>query len=116
MGSVGTRISEASEFCQALVFLFLQRGFEFTHEAVRDWEAHFALLLADQLRIKLSGRVALAAQIRELGYELEKEQLNQAFEMAKLLLGKKKVLEELDMRYIAETAIHTTTVVELGNT
>jgi len=52
---------------------------------------------------KLSGRAALAAQMRELGYELEKEQLNRAFDMAKLLLGKKKVLEEMDMRYIAET-------------
>jgi 2-isopropylmalate synthase len=60
---------------------------------------------------KLSGRAALAAQIRELGYELEKEQLNRAFEMAKLLLGKKKVLEELDMRYIAETAMGKTEVV-----
>ncbi len=64
---------------------------------------------------KLSGRAALDAQMRELGYELEKVQLNRAFDMAKLLLGKKKVLEEMDMRYIAETAIHTTTVVELGN-
>jgi 2-isopropylmalate synthase len=63
---------------------------------------------------KLSGRAALAAQMRELGYELEKEQLNRAFDMAKLLLGKKKVLEEMDMRYIAETAI-SVTVVELGN-
>ncbi|HEX6479913.1 MAG TPA: 2-isopropylmalate synthase [Ktedonobacteraceae bacterium] len=63
---------------------------------------------------KLSGRAALDAQMRELGYELEKEQLNRAFDMAKLLLGKKKVLEEMDMRYIAETSI-TTTVVELGN-
>jgi 2-isopropylmalate synthase len=52
---------------------------------------------------KLSGRAALDAQMRELGYKLEKEQLNRAFEMAKLLLGKKKVLEEMDMRYIAET-------------
>jgi 2-isopropylmalate synthase len=33
-----------------------------------------------------------------VGYELEKDQLNQAFDMAKLLLGKKKVLEEIDMR------------------
>src|SRR5215471_21639482 len=51
---------------------------------------------------KLSGRAALAAQMHELGYELDKEQLNQAFDMAKLLLGKKKVLEEMDLRYIAE--------------
>ncbi len=62
---------------------------------------------------KLSGRAALAEQMRELGYEMEKEQLIRAFDMAKLLLGKKKVLEEMDLRYIAETA--TTTVVELGN-
>src|SRR6266568_1048307 len=54
---------------------------------------------------KLSGRAALAAQMRELGYDLEKEQLHRAFEMAKLLLGKKKVLEEMDMRYIAEMAV-----------
>src|ERR1700730_14467777 len=63
---------------------------------------------------KLSGRAALAAQMRELGYELEKDQLNRAFDMAKLLLGKKKVLEEMDMRYIAETAM-TVTIVEAGN-
>ncbi|HET8911086.1 MAG TPA: 2-isopropylmalate synthase [Ktedonobacteraceae bacterium] len=54
---------------------------------------------------KLSGRAALDAQMRELGYTLDKNQLNSAFEMAKLLLGKKKVLEELDLCYIADTAI-----------
>ena len=64
---------------------------------------------------KLSGRAALDAQMRELGYQLEKEQLNRAFDMAKLLLGKKKVLEEMDMRYIAESTMTSTTVVELGN-
>ncbi len=64
---------------------------------------------------KLSGRAALDAQMRELGYQLEKEQLNRAFEMAKLLLGKKKVLEEMDMRYIAETAVGAVTVVEFEN-
>jgi len=71
---------------------------------------------------KLSGRAALAAQLRELGYQLEKEQLNQAFDMAKLLLGKKKTLEELDLRYVADTAlgrtevVMMTTVAETGNT
>src|SRR5579875_514598 len=59
---------------------------------------------------KLSGRAALAAQMRELGYELEKEQLNRAFDMAKLLLGKKKELEEMDLRYIAETAMGKTEI------
>ncbi len=63
---------------------------------------------------KLSGRAALAALMRELGYELEKEQLVRAFDMAKLLLGKKKVLEEMDMLYIAETAT-SATAIELGN-
>ncbi len=54
---------------------------------------------------KLSGRAALDAQMKELGYTLEKEQLVRAFDMAKLLLGKKKELEELDLRYIAEAVI-----------
>jgi len=65
---------------------------------------------------KLSGRAALASQMRDLGCDLEKNQLNHAFDMAKLLLGKKKVLEEMDMRYIAETALGkteiTTTIIE----
>ena len=33
------------------------RGFEFTHETVRDWEARFAPVFADQLRVKRKGRV-----------------------------------------------------------
>ena len=33
-----------------LMQLFLIRGYEFSHEAVRDWEARFASLLADQVR------------------------------------------------------------------
>ena len=35
-----------------LAELFLERGFVFTHEAVRDWEARFAPLIADQLRAR----------------------------------------------------------------
>jgi putative transposase len=35
-----------------LAELFLERGFVFTHEAVRDWEERFAPLIADQLRAK----------------------------------------------------------------
>jgi len=60
---------------------------------------------------KLSGRAALDAQMKDLGYTLEKAQLNRAFDIAKLLLGKKKELEELDLRYIAETAIKRETIV-----
>jgi putative transposase len=39
-----------------LAEMFLERGFVFTHEAVRDWEARFAPLLADGLRAKRRGQ------------------------------------------------------------
>jgi putative transposase len=39
-----------------LAEMFLERGFEFTHEAVGDWEARFAPLMADQLRVKRRGQ------------------------------------------------------------
>ena len=39
-----------------LTEMFLERGFAFTHEAVRDWETRFAPLMADQLRIKRRGQ------------------------------------------------------------
>jgi len=29
--------------------MFLERGFTFTHEAIRDWETRFAPLIAEQL-------------------------------------------------------------------
>ncbi len=32
--------------------MFLVRGFEFTHEAVRDWEARFAPFITEQLRAR----------------------------------------------------------------
>jgi hypothetical protein len=35
-----------------LAEMFLERGFTFTHEAIRDWEARFAPVLADQLRTR----------------------------------------------------------------
>src|SRR5689334_15112285 len=35
-----------------LVEMFLVRGYVFTHETVREWEARFAPLLAGQLRVK----------------------------------------------------------------
>ena len=39
-----------------LAEMFLTRGLLFTHEAVRDWEARFAPLLAERLRAKRQGR------------------------------------------------------------
>jgi 2-isopropylmalate synthase len=61
---------------------------------------------------KLSGRAALNAQLRELGYDLEPEQLTRAFVLVKHVLGKKKVLEEMDLRHCADTAINPTATVE----
>ena len=61
---------------------------------------------------KLSGRAALNAQLRELGYDLSPDQLTSAFHLVKLVLGKKKVLEELDLRHCAEAAIAPTPTVE----
>ena len=40
-----------------LVQMFLIRGYAFTYETVRDWEARFASLLADQVRRRRQGRV-----------------------------------------------------------
>ncbi len=39
-----------------LAEMFLERGFAFTHEAVRDWETRFALLITQQLRAKRRGK------------------------------------------------------------
>ena len=61
---------------------------------------------------KLSGRAALSAQLHELGYDLSPEQLARAFQLVKLALGKKKVLEEMDLRRCADTAINPTASVE----
>jgi putative transposase len=40
-------------------------GFEFTHEAVRDWETRFAPLLADQLRNKRRGQAGRSYSVDE---------------------------------------------------
>ena len=45
--------------------MFLVRGFVFTHEAVRDWEARFAPLLADQLRTKRRGKAGTSWYVDE---------------------------------------------------
>jgi putative transposase len=48
-----------------LAEMFLERGFEFTHEAVREWEAHFALLFIQQLRAKRKGQVGRSWHVDE---------------------------------------------------
>ena len=48
-----------------LAEMFLERGFVFTHEAVREWEARFAPLLADKLRAKRKGEVGRSWYVDE---------------------------------------------------
>jgi transposase-like protein len=45
--------------------MFLERGIVFTHEAVRDWEARFAPLLADHLRAKRRGHAETSWYVDE---------------------------------------------------
>jgi hypothetical protein len=48
-----------------LAEMFLERGLVFTHEAVRDWEARFAPLLADRLRAKRRGQAGISWYVDE---------------------------------------------------
>lgn len=48
-----------------LAEMFLERGFVFTHEAVREWEARFAPLLAEELRAKRKGRAGCSWYVDE---------------------------------------------------
>jgi transposase-like protein len=45
--------------------MFLERGFVFTHEAVRDWEKRFAPLVSDQLRTKRRGQAGKSWYVDE---------------------------------------------------
>src|SRR6476661_8389676 len=45
-----------------LAEMFLVRGFEFTHEAVRDWEARFAPLITGQLRSRRRGKAGTSTR------------------------------------------------------
>ncbi|MHB8629540.1 MAG: IS6 family transposase [Aggregatilineales bacterium] len=48
-----------------LVEMFVVRGYEFTHETVRDWEARFAPLLTEQLRAKRRGQAGKSWYVDE---------------------------------------------------
>ena len=48
-----------------LAEMFLVRGFEFTHEAVRDWEARFAPRISRQLRSQRRGKAGQSWYIDE---------------------------------------------------
>src|SRR5260370_17505147 len=42
--------------------MFLARGFVSTHETLRDWEARFAPLIADQLRTRRRGQAGTSVK------------------------------------------------------
>ena len=48
-----------------LAEMFLERGFEFTHEAVREWEERFAPLVMDVLRKKRRGKMGASWYVDE---------------------------------------------------
>lgn len=45
--------------------MFLARGFPFTHETVREWEARFAPFIAEQLRAKRRGQAGTCWYVDE---------------------------------------------------
>jgi transposase-like protein len=45
--------------------MFLERGFVFTHEAVREWESRFAPLLAEKLRARRQGQASSSWYVDE---------------------------------------------------
>lgn len=47
-----------------LAEMFLERGFEFTHEAVRDWEERFAPMITKQLRSRRRGKAGRSWHVR----------------------------------------------------
>jgi len=54
-----------------LAEMFLQRGLVFSHETVRDWEARFAPLIADQLRTKRSGQAGRSWHVDETSVKVQ---------------------------------------------
>ena len=48
-----------------LADMFFERGFAFTHETVRVWEARFAPLIAEQLRTKRRGQAGTSWYVDE---------------------------------------------------
>lgn len=48
-----------------LAEMFLERGWEFTHETVREWETRFAPLLVEQLRIRRRGQAGQSWYVDE---------------------------------------------------
>lgn len=49
-----------------LAEMFLERGFQFTHEAVREWEERFAPLVAEKLQARRRGKAGISWYVDEV--------------------------------------------------
>ena len=54
-----------------LTEMFLDRGFVFTHDAVREWEERFALVLTERLRAKRRGKAGRSRYVDETTSDLD---------------------------------------------
>jgi putative transposase len=59
-----------TQLARSRVQMFLIRGYELSHETVRDWEARFASLLADQVRRRRQGRIGRCWFVDETFHEM----------------------------------------------
>lgn len=51
--------------------MFVERGFVFTHETVRDWEERFAPFIADRLRAQRRGQVGRSWYVDETSLKIQ---------------------------------------------
>ena len=76
-----------------------------TYEIMRPEEV--GLQRTELVLGKHSGRHALRQKIRDLGYHLDDQQLQQVFEQFKVLADRKKVVYDADIEALAESVLHS---------
>ncbi|MCI0684489.1 MAG: 2-isopropylmalate synthase [Gemmataceae bacterium] len=76
-----------------------------TYEIMRPEDV--GLLRTELVLGKHSGRHALRQKIRDLGYHLDDQQLQQVFEQFKTLADRKKTVYDADIEALAETVLHS---------
>jgi 2-isopropylmalate synthase len=76
-----------------------------TYEIMRPEDV--GLLKTELVLGKHSGRHALRQRIRDLGYHLDDQQLQQVFDGFKALADRKKTIYDADVEALAESVLHT---------
>src|SRR6266436_2518336 len=76
-----------------------------TYEIMRPED--IGLARTDLVLGKHSGRHALRQRIRDLGYHLDDQQLQQVFDDFKVLADRKKTIYDADVEALAESVLHT---------